>query len=272
MARFPSKNHFASWNGTAPLDASSGEQVRHRLSRAGDRRINHVLHVMAIVQLRHDTPGRAYYRRKLAAGKTPMEALRALKRRLSDVVYRQLVADARNTQQPDPALQPAETADTTQAGQAGPGGHPGARTDSSADDLATPMAVSSDKSLPGPATTNATPDHPATDLPAVLLMRRALAGAGSGLPLIAPARARRGSGVQGAVPGPARPRRDRTASPSATASAALDAGGAGPYARGAGDPTRSGPTRTGAAKPPPIKALKPATSSVQAGKPAPSTP
>jgi transposase len=51
---------------------------------------------MAIVQLRHDTPGRAYYRRKLAAGKTPMETLRALKRRLSDVVYRQLVADARN--------------------------------------------------------------------------------------------------------------------------------------------------------------------------------
>ena len=56
--------------------------------------MNHVLHVAAIVQIRHDTEGRAYYRRKLAAGKTPMEALRCLKRRLSDVVYRQLVADA----------------------------------------------------------------------------------------------------------------------------------------------------------------------------------
>jgi transposase len=101
--RFPSRAHFAAWNGTAPLDASSGEQIRHRLSRAGNRRINHVLHVMAVVQIRHDTPGRAYYRRRLADGKTPMEALRCLKRRLSDVVYRQLIADA-------------------QAGQAGPGG------------------------------------------------------------------------------------------------------------------------------------------------------
>src|SRR5829696_4221735 len=94
VSRFPTKAHFASWTGTAPLDASSGEQTRHRLSRAGNRRMNHVLHVAAIVQIRHDTEGRAYYRRKLAAGKTPMEALRCLKRRLSDVVYRQLVADA----------------------------------------------------------------------------------------------------------------------------------------------------------------------------------
>jgi transposase len=95
VARFPDRNRFASWTGTAPLDVSSGEQNRHRLSRAGNRRMNHVLHVPAIVQIRHDTEGRAYYRRKLAAGKTPMEALRCLKRRLSDVVYRQLVTDAR---------------------------------------------------------------------------------------------------------------------------------------------------------------------------------
>ena len=94
VARFADRNRFASWTGTAPLDASSGEQNRHRLSRAGNRRMNHVMHVAAIVQIRHDTEGRAYYRRKLAAGKTPMEALRCLKRRLSDVVYRQLVADA----------------------------------------------------------------------------------------------------------------------------------------------------------------------------------
>ena len=100
VARFADRNRFASWTGTAPLDASSGEQIRHRLSRAGNRRMNHVLHIAAIVQIRHDTEGRAYYRRKLAAGKTPMEALRCLKRRLSDVVYRQLVADAARDQQP----------------------------------------------------------------------------------------------------------------------------------------------------------------------------
>ena len=75
IARFADRNRLASWTGTAPLDASSGEQIRHRLSRAGNRRMNHVIHIAAIVQLRHDTEGRAYYRRKLAAGKTPMEAL-----------------------------------------------------------------------------------------------------------------------------------------------------------------------------------------------------
>jgi transposase len=88
IRRFPDRNHFASWTGTAPIDASSGSQIRHRLSRAGNRRLNHVLYIAAFMQLRHDTPGRAYYRRKLAAGKTPMEAMRCLKRRLSDAVYR----------------------------------------------------------------------------------------------------------------------------------------------------------------------------------------
>jgi len=131
ISRFASRGHFASWNGTAPLDASSGDQSRHRLSRAGNRRINRTLHIMAVVQLRNDTEGRAYYRRKLAAGKTPMEAMRALKRRLSDVVYRQMVNDAK-------------TAET------GPGGHVGAALKSSAADLI-PMIDTSDKSLPGPA-------------------------------------------------------------------------------------------------------------------------
>ena len=135
VARFADRNRFASWTGTAPLDASSGEQNRHRLSRAGNRRMNHVLHVAAIVQIRHDTEGRAYYRRKLAAGKTPMEALRCLKRRLSDVVYRQLIADAGRTQQPE---------------EAGPGGHCGATLQSSAADLH-PLIDTSDQPLPGPA-------------------------------------------------------------------------------------------------------------------------
>ena len=64
IARFPNRAHFASWNGTAPIDASSGEHVRHRLSRAGNRQINRVLHIMATVQLRNPTDGRAYFDRK----------------------------------------------------------------------------------------------------------------------------------------------------------------------------------------------------------------
>ena len=141
VARFADRNRFASWTGTAPLDASSGEQIRHRLSRAGNRRMNHVLHIAAIVQLRHDTEGRAYYRRKLAAGKTPMEALRCLKRRLSDVIYRQ----------------PGRRRPTRRAAdEAGPGGHCGASLQSSAVDLP-PHIDTSDQPLPGPAATDATP-------------------------------------------------------------------------------------------------------------------
>jgi transposase len=134
ISRFATAAHFASWNGTAPIDASSVDQRRHRLSRLGNRRINRVLHIMAIVQLRYDTPGRAYYRRRLAEGKTTMEALRALKRHLSDVVYKQMVRDAKR----------ARTAAT------GPGGQSGATLQSSADGP-TPTAASSDKSRPGPA-------------------------------------------------------------------------------------------------------------------------
>ena len=98
ITRFPDRAHFASWNGTAPIDASSGDQVRHRLSRAGNRRINHALHMMAVTQIRYPaTPGRTYYERKRREGKTPKEALRCLKRRLSDLVYYQLLADRRGT-------------------------------------------------------------------------------------------------------------------------------------------------------------------------------
>jgi transposase len=140
VARFADRNRFASWTGTAPLDASSGEQIRHRLSRAGNRRMNHVLHVAAVVQLRHDTPGRAYYRRKLAAGKTPMEAIRCLKRRLSDAVYRQLVIDAR--------AGAGEGSDEVVG--AGPVGHCGATLQSSAADQIPPVDTS-DQPLPGPA-------------------------------------------------------------------------------------------------------------------------
>jgi len=104
IARFPHRAHFASWTGTAPIDASSGQHTHHRLSRAGNRRLNHVLHMAGIVQLRHDTPGRASCRRRITDGKTPMEAMRCPRRRLSDAVYRQLAADAQARQAPGRAL------------------------------------------------------------------------------------------------------------------------------------------------------------------------
>ena len=114
IARFADRNRFASWTGTAPLDASSGEQNRHRLSRAGNRRMNHMIHIAAISQIRLDTDGRAYYRRKLAAGKTKLEALRCLKRRISDALYRQLVADAERARLRRPRLsQPARAREGT---------------------------------------------------------------------------------------------------------------------------------------------------------------
>jgi transposase len=94
VARFPTKAHyFASYTGTAPIEASSGEVVRHRLSRAGNRKLNHIVHMIAICQARHDTKGGTYYRRKLAEGNSEKEALRCLKRRICDAVYKQLRAD-----------------------------------------------------------------------------------------------------------------------------------------------------------------------------------
>jgi transposase len=83
----------AAHTGTAPLEASSGQVVRHRPSRAGDRKLNHALYLVAMVQVRRPSAGQAYYRRTLAEGKSPKEALRCLKRRLSDAVYRCLLAD-----------------------------------------------------------------------------------------------------------------------------------------------------------------------------------
>jgi transposase len=93
IRRFPSKHHFAAHTGTAPLEASSGQVIRHRLSRSGNRKLNHALYLIAIVQIRHPTAGQAYYRGKRAEGKSPKEAPRCLKRRLSDAVYRCLLTD-----------------------------------------------------------------------------------------------------------------------------------------------------------------------------------
>jgi transposase len=93
IGRFPTKHHFAAHTGTAPMEVSSGQVVFHRLSRAGDRTLNHALYMMAMMQVRRPSAGQAYYQRKLAEGKSAKEALRCLKRRLSDAVYRCLVTD-----------------------------------------------------------------------------------------------------------------------------------------------------------------------------------
>jgi len=94
ITRFPTRHHYATYNGTAPIEASSGQKKRHRLNPRGNRMLNHALHLIAITQLRYpNTEGRLFYERKLEEGKTKKEAIRALKRRLSDVVYRHLQAD-----------------------------------------------------------------------------------------------------------------------------------------------------------------------------------
>jgi transposase len=94
VTRFPTAGHYARYNATAPIEASSGPNPRHRLNPRGNRQLNHALHIAAVTQVRNDTPGRAYYLRKQAEGKTRKEAMRALKRRISDAVYHQLLANA----------------------------------------------------------------------------------------------------------------------------------------------------------------------------------
>jgi transposase len=96
VRRFPTAGHYAAYNGTAPIEVSSAGRTVHRLSRRGSRTLNHVIHMAAVTQIRHtDTEGRRYYDTNLAVGKTKREALRALKRKLSDRIYRALLTDAR---------------------------------------------------------------------------------------------------------------------------------------------------------------------------------
>jgi len=94
VGRFPTKAHFASYSGTAPLETSSGEVVRHRLSLAGNRKLNYALHMVAVCQARSAARGGTYYHKKIEEGKSRKEALRCLKRRISDAVFRSLVADS----------------------------------------------------------------------------------------------------------------------------------------------------------------------------------
>jgi transposase len=102
VGRFGDRHKFAAANGTAPIPASSGRIQRHRLNRGGNRRLNRALYVVAITQARSDHPGRASMARKQRQGKTRREALRGLKRRISDAIYRQLLADLQPHPNPAP--------------------------------------------------------------------------------------------------------------------------------------------------------------------------
>jgi len=96
ISRFASRDHFAAYNGTAPIEVSSGGRTTYRLSLRGNRRVNHAIHMAAVTQIRNrHSDGRTYYDRKIAEGKTHKEALRSLKRRISNATYAHLQAGAR---------------------------------------------------------------------------------------------------------------------------------------------------------------------------------
>ena len=138
VARFPGRDHFAACNGTAPVEVSSGNRKVHRLSLRGNRRINHAIHMAAITQISHKhSPGRAYYDKKIAEGRTHKDALRSLKRRISDTIYARLQTDARQA---------------AKAREKGPGGQPGNDSDSSAAG-SHPERQLFGQATPGPGTT-----------------------------------------------------------------------------------------------------------------------
>jgi transposase len=104
IGRFRSRAAFARHNGTAPVPVWSGNTVRHRLNRGGDRQLNVALHRIAITQLQREGPGRAYLAKRMAAGDTKTEAIRALRRRISDEVFRRLTTDEADRNQTLTAL------------------------------------------------------------------------------------------------------------------------------------------------------------------------
>jgi transposase len=142
IARFASRDQFAAYTGTAPIEVSSGGRITHRLSRRGNRQLNHAIHIAAITQIRYaHSPGRGFFDRKIAEGKTPKEAVRALKRRIADALYRQLQHDAMNA--------------------AGPGGQAGTTPQSSVTDL-TPRQPALRKNHSRTRTNRRTAPAPAT--------------------------------------------------------------------------------------------------------------
>jgi transposase len=144
VSRFPNRDHFAAYDGTAPIEVSSGGRKVYRLSRRGNRRLNHAIHMAAVTQIRYrHSPGRAYYEKKLAEGKTGKEALRCLKRQISDAIFACLQADARR----------AATAAKNPGGQ--PGNHSAPRAAGSH-----PERRLFGQATPGPATHPTTPAAP----------------------------------------------------------------------------------------------------------------
>jgi transposase len=172
ISRFPSRDHFAAYNGTAPVEVSSGNRVIFRLSLRGNRRLNHAIHMAAVTQIRcKHSRGRACYDKKIAEGKTPKEALRALKRQISDAVYKHMKAGAARA-------------------AAGPGGHTGNGSSASVAG-SHPGHRLFGQATPGPAPTLRS--RPATSKAAC----RAPRGQAPGLPALPAPRGRRGSGVNG---------------------------------------------------------------------------
>ena len=146
VSRFPDRDHFAAYNGTAPIEVSSGGRKIYRLSRRGNRRLNHAIHMAAVTQIRYrHSQGHAYFAKKLAEGKTRKEALRALKRQISDAILPAC--------KPTPgALQPPRP--RAREGNRGTTLHPGRPAH-------TPTTGSSDKPLPGlPPTLRPRPQTP----------------------------------------------------------------------------------------------------------------
>jgi len=123
VGRFASRDHFAAYNGTAPIEVSSGNRRVHRLSRRGNRQLNHAVHMAAVTQIRNPgTCGHDYYQRKLTEGMGRKAALRALKRKISDALYNHLVADTQRVSK-DPGGQPGNDSVSSAAGS-----HPAAPT------------------------------------------------------------------------------------------------------------------------------------------------
>ena len=166
VSRFPGRDPFAAYNGTAPIEVSSGPRKIYRLSRRGNRRPGHAIHMAAVTQVRHrHSQGRAYYDKKLAEGKTRKEALRSLKRQISDAIFACLQQDARRAAAAakSPGGQPGNHSATRAAGShpehrlfgqatPGPATHPmtPAGTDAPADFPAPPPSRASERPSPGP--------------------------------------------------------------------------------------------------------------------------
>ena len=115
--RFPTRDRFASDNGTAPIEVSGGDRVIYRLSRRGNRQLDHANHMAAVTQIsRPGSEGRAYYQRTIAEGMGRKAALRALKRRISYTLHQRMIEDARRHDTrsgKDPGGQPGTTLSPT---------------------------------------------------------------------------------------------------------------------------------------------------------------